>query len=286
MEVSMALQPSIPVHTLHDGYSVPAIGFGTYTLNGSEGVSTMLGAVQQGYRMLDTAFNYENEGAVGQVLQQSGIEREEFFITSKLPGRHHRYEEAVKTIEESLFRAQLNYYDLYLIHWPNPKQELFVEAWQALIDAQKKGQIKSIGVSNFLPDHIDLLKQETGIVPVVNQIELHPLFNQQEQREYNQRNGIVTMAWSPLGRASEVLHEPVLQKIAKEVGKTVPQVILRWQFQLGVITIPKATSEKNQIENRSIFDFFLTDEHVSAINALTQPNGRLQAQDPATYEEF
>ncbi|MCF8999553.1 aldo/keto reductase [Acinetobacter nectaris] len=282
----MALQQSIPVHTLHDGYGIPAIGFGTYTLKGNNGVETMLGAIEQGYRMLDTAFNYENEGAVGQAVQRSGIEREEFIITSKLPGRHHAYDAALETIEESLFRAQLSYYDLYLIHWPNPKQGLFVEAWQALIEAQKRGQIKSIGVSNFLPEHIELLKQETGVVPVVNQLELHPFFNQQENREYNQRNGIVTMAWSPLGRASDILHHPILEKIAADVGKTVPQIILRWQFQLGVITIPKATSTKNQVENKSIFDFGLTDEQMTEINTLSKSTGRLQDQDPAIYEEF
>lgn len=286
MELNMALQQSIPVHTLHDGYGIPAIGFGTYTLKGNNGVETMLGAIEQGYRMLDTAFNYENEGAVGQAVQRSGIEREEFIITSKLPGRHHAYDAALETIEESLFRAQLSYYDLYLIHWPNPKQGLFVEAWQALIEAQKRGQIKSIGVSNFLPEHIELLKQETGVVPVVNQLELHPFFNQQENREYNQRNGIVTMAWSPLGRASDILHHPTLEKIAADVGKTVPQIILRWQFQLGVITIPKATSTKNQVENKSIFDFGLTDEQITEINALSKSTGRLQDQDPAIYEEF
>ena len=276
----------IPKLQLQDGYEIPALGFGTYTLNGHEGVKIMSQAIEQGYRMLDSAFNYENEGAVGQAVRLSDVPRDEFFITSKLPGRRQRYEQAVQTIEESLFRAQLNYYDLYLIHWPNPKQGLFVEAWQALIDAQKKGQIKSIGVSNFLPEHIETLKKETGVLPVINQVELHPFFNQEKQRAYDQSQGIVTMAWSPLGRASDVLTHPVLQQIAQEVGYSVPQVILRWQVQLGVIPIPKSASHQNQIANQEIFDFSLNDDAMQRINTLTKADGRLKNQDPAIYEEF
>lgn len=277
---------NIPQVKLQDGYNIPALGFGTYTLNGHDGVQIMTDAIAQGYRMLDSAFNYENEGAVGQAVRLSDVPREELFITSKLPGRHHYYDQAVKTIEESLFRANLNYYDLYLIHWPNPKQGLFVEAWQALIDAQKKGQIKSIGVSNFLPEHIETLKKETGVLPVINQVELHPFFNQAQQRAYDQSQGIITMAWSPLGRASNVLKHPVLQQIAQEVGYSVPQIILRWQVQLGVIPIPKSASHQNQIANQEIFKFALNDDAMQRINALTLTDGRLNAQDPAIYEEF
>lgn len=280
------MHQSIPKIKLQDGYDIPALGFGTYTLNGHRGVKIISDAIQQGYRMLDSAFNYENEGAVGQAVRLSEVPREEFFITSKLPGRHHHYKQAVQTIEESLFRAQLNYYDLYLIHWPNPKQDLFIEAWHALIDAQKKGQIKSIGVSNFLPEHIEILKKETGILPAVNQIELHPFFNQKEQREYDAANGILTMAWSPLGRASAVLENDVLKQIAEDVGYSVPQVILRWQTQLGVIPIPKAASHENQLSNKAIFDFELNLDQIQQINALTRVDGRIKNQDPETYEEF
>lgn len=276
----------IPNLKLHDGQHIPALGFGTYSLNGHAGVEVMQRALGHGYRMLDSAFNYENEGAVGQAICLSKLERDELFITSKLPGRHHHYEKAVVTIEESLYRAQLNYFDLYLIHWPNPKQGLYVEAWQALIDAQKKGQIKSIGVSNFLPEHLEVLKKETGVMPVINQIELHPYFNQAEQRTYHQQHGILTMAWSPLGRARDVFQEPVLQQIAEQLGKSVAQIILKWQIQLGVIPIPKATSGQNQLANKAIFQFELSDEHMQQINALTRSNGRLKNQDPAVYEEF
>ncbi|MHA3050332.1 aldo/keto reductase [Acinetobacter sp. ANC 4639] len=276
----------IPHLALHDGYAIPALGFGTYSLNGHMGVQTMQRALAHGYRILDSAFNYENEGAVGQAARLSGLPRDELFITSKLPGRHHAYDKAVVTIEESLYRAQLNYFDLYLIHWPNPNQGLYVEAWQALIDAQKKGQIKSIGVSNFLPEHIEVLKKETGILPVINQIELHPYFNQAEQLAYHQQEGILTMAWSPLGRARDVFQDAVLQEIAQQIGKSVAQVILRWQIQLGVIPIPKASSDQNQLANKAIFQFELSDEQMQQINALTRSNGRLKNQDPAVYEEF
>ncbi|ENU79423.1 hypothetical protein F975_02668 [Acinetobacter sp. ANC 3789] len=276
----------IPNLTLHDDYVIPALGFGTYSLNGHIGVQTMQRALAHGYRMLDSAFNYENEGAVGQAVHLSGLQRDELFITSKLPGRHHAYDKAMVTIEESLYRARLNYFDLYLIHWPNPNQGLYVEAWQALIDAQKKGQIKSIGVSNFLPEHIEVLKKETGIVPVINQIELHPYFNQAEQCAYHQQHGILTMAWSPLGRARDVFQDAVLQDIAQQIGKSVAQVILRWQIQLGVIPIPKASSDENQLANKAIFQFELSDEQMQQINALTRSNGRLRNQDPAVYEEF
>ncbi|MFW1664482.1 aldo/keto reductase [Acinetobacter ursingii] len=282
----MTQQIKIPSLKLHDGYQIPALGFGTYTLKGKAGVDVMLRALNNGYRLLDSAFNYENEGAVGEAFRQSGLERKDVFISSKLPGRRHPYKQAIETIEESLYRMQLDYLDLYLIHWPNPKQGLYVEAWQALIEAQKQGLIKSIGVSNFLPEHIDTLKRETGILPVINQVELHPYFNQAEQRQYDQSKQILTMAWSPLGRGSEVIKNEVLQQIAQELNYSVQQVILRWQHQLGVIPIPKASSDKNQLANQEIFNFSLSDEQMQQINQLTRTDGRLANQNPAVYEEF
>ena len=165
---------SIPSIRLNDGNDLPAVGFGTYKLNGSAGVSDIVSAIKVGYRLLDSAFNYENEGAVGEAVREAGIARDKLRIVSKLPGRHHHFEEAIATVEESLYRAQLDYYDLYLIHWPNPSKDLYVEAWQALIEARKKGLIRSIGVCNFLPEHLERLIKETGVTPVVNQVELHP----------------------------------------------------------------------------------------------------------------
>lgn len=277
---------TIPTLTLNDGTTFPAMTFGTYKLNGAAGVEAMKSALNVGYDALDSAFNYENEGAVGRAVKESGRDRKDLRIASKLPGRHHAYDEALATIEESLYRAQLDYYDLYYIHWPNPKQGKYVEAWKALIEAKKRGQIRSIAVCNFLPEHLELLEAETGVLPSINQIELHPYFPQDEMRKWNHDHGIITQAWSPLGRANDLLTNPLLEKIAKRVGKGVGQVILRWHHQLGSVPIPKSATPKRQIENMSIFDFTLTDEDMAAIATLARSNGRLKNQDPAVYEEF
>lgn len=277
---------TIPTLTLNDGTTFPAITFGTYKLNGAAGVEAMKSALSVGYDALDSAFNYENEGAVGRAARDSGRDRKDLRIASKLPGRHHAYDEALATIEESLYRAQLDYYDLYYIHWPNPKQGKYVEAWKALIEAKKRGQIRSIAVCNFLPEHLERLEAETGVLPSINQIELHPYFPQDEMRKWNQDHGILTQAWSPLGRASDLLTNPLLEKIAKRVGKGVGQVILRWHHQLGSVPIPKSATPERQIENMSIFDFTLTDEDMAIIATLARPDGRLKNQNPAVYEEF
>ncbi|RSL30695.1 aldo/keto reductase [Salibacterium salarium] len=277
---------SIPEITLNDGIRVPAIGFGTYKLNGNEGANAINSAIHTGYRLIDTAYNYENEGTVGEAVRRSSIPREELRITSKLPGRYQSYDKAVATIQESLYRANLEYYDLYLIHWPNPSQSTYVEAWQALIDAKKWGLIRSIGVCNFLPEHIERLEQETGVKPSINQIELHPFFNQEQQRIWHGENNIQTQSWSPLVRANDVLETESIRKIADYHQKTTSQVILRWHYQLGALPIPKSSSPERQLENISIFDFTLSESEMSSIAELTRPDGRMNNQDPAIYEEF
>ncbi|WP_152655941.1 aldo/keto reductase [Oceanobacillus sp. CFH 90083] len=276
----------IPAISLHDGIQIPSVGFGTYKLKGEKGVQAINTAITNGYRLIDSAYNYENEATVGKAVRRSSVPREELFITSKLPGRYHHYDDAIITIQESLFRADLDYYDLYLIHWPNPIQDNYVEAWQALIDAQKFGYIRSIGVCNFLPEHLERLQKETGILPTVNQIELHPLFNQEEQLKFHAKHHIATESWSPLSRASDLLQNETLQKLADQHHKTISQIILRWHYQLGAIAIPKSASPVRQKENISIFDFELSDEEVAMINSLTQADGRLKDQNPAVYEEF
>lgn len=273
-------------YTLRDGLTVPKIGFGTYKLNGAHGVQVIDSAIDRGYRLLDTAFNYENEGAVGEAVRRSSVPRSELLISSKLPGRHHTYAEAINTIQESLYRAGLDYYDLYLIHWPNPKEDHYVEAWQALIDAQKLGLIRSIGVSNFLPEHLERLNKETGVLPVINQVELHPYFNQQAQRDYDQAHGILTQDWSPLGRASEMLQNETLKEIAAHYHKNVGQLILRWELQLGTLPIPKSSTPSRQAGNMDVFDFEISAADMATINDLSQADGRLNNQDPAVYQEF
>ncbi len=273
-------------HELNDGLKLPQIGLGTYKLKGFNGVESIKTGISIGYRLFDSAFNYENEGTVGAAIRSSSIPRSEIIVTSKLPGRHHKYSEALETVEESLFRSGLEYYDLYLIHWPNPITDLYVEAWQALIEAKKRGLIRSIGVCNFLPHHLERLKKETGVLPSVNQIELHPYFSQQEQRSYNAANGIVTESWSPLFRTKAVLQEPAVMAAVAAHGKTAAQVILRWHLQLGALPIPKASSPEHQRENFDIFDFSLTEAEMAAINALSRSDGRMKNQNPDVYEEF
>lgn len=271
---------------LNDGLKIPSIGFGTYKLNGTDGVEVIKNAIDMGYRLIDTAFNYENEGTVGEAVRQSSVSRDKLLITSKLPGRHHSYKQAIVTVQESLFRAGIDYYDLYLIHWPNPRVDLYVEAWQALIELKNQGLIRSIGVCNFIPEYIERLIKETGKAPSINQIELHPYFNQEKQRLWDSEHKIVTESWSPLGRGNSILKEEIINKIAKTHKKSVSQVILRWHLQLGAVPIPKASSSKHQHENMDIFDFELSEEEMKGIFQLTRESGRNNNQDPRTYEEF
>lgn len=255
-------------------------------LKGQTGVSSIRNAIELGYRLIDSAFNYENEGTVGEAIRQSSVSRDQIIVTSKLPGRHHQYKEALDTIQESLFRTGLSYYDIYLIHWPNPLENKYVEAWQALIEAKSRGLVRSIGVCNFLPVHLEKLEKETGILPNINQIEMHPYFNQIAQLKWHQKHRIATEAWSPLGRGNSMLHDEAIGAIAKAHHKSIAQIILRWHIQHQVVPIPKAVSSKHQLENMDVFDFTLTDKEMETINSLTQKNGRTTNQDPAVYQEF
>ena len=277
---------SIPEITLNDGVTLPVIGLGTYRLNGDEGASAIKSAIDSGYRLIDTAYNYENEGTVGEAVRRSSISREELRITSKLPGRYQTYDKAIPTIQESLYRANLDYYDLYLIHWPNPQQDLYIEAWQALIEAKKRGYVRSIGVCNFLPEHLVRLEKETSVKPSLNQIELHPFFNQETQRKWHEVNSITTQSWSPLARANTLLENETIRKIADHYHKSISQIILRWHYQLGAISIPKSVSPERRVENITIFDFKLNETEMNLIAELTRPDGRINNQDPAVYEEF
>lgn len=277
---------NIPVYELHDGYKIPAVGFGTVYMNGHKGAEELSSAIKNGYRLIDTAIRYDNEGTVGEGIRLSGVDRDELFVTSKLRGGLYDYDKALASIEESLFRTGLDYLDLFLLHWPNPKQDKYVEAWQALIEAQKNGLVRSIGVSNFEPAHINRLIEETGVKPVVNQIELHPYFNQAELRAFNEKNNIITEAWSPLSRARTVIYDDTLNNMAEEKNKEIGQIILRWHYQHGVIPIPKASSAEHQLANLSIFDFELTEQEMDNIDALTKEDGRIDNQNPNEYEEF
>lgn len=276
----------IPSYELNDARTLPAIGFGTYPLRGEDGVASLVSALHAGYRLIDSAVNYENEGTVGEALRRSGIPREEVLVTSKLPGRHHAYTDATRAIRESAYRLGVERIDLYLIHWPNPITGRYVEAWQALVDAQKAGVIASVGVSNFLPEHLDAIIAATGVVPAVNQIEVHPYFPQVEQRAKDAALGIRTEAWSPIGRGGTVFSDPVITGIAAAHGRTPAQVVLRWHVQLGTVPLPKAASAERQAENLDVFDFELSEDEMAAITALGRPDGRLFDGDPASHEEM
>lgn len=277
---------NIPVLEMKDGYKIPAVGFGTSSVIGKSGAESLESALKNGYRLIDTAIRYENEGTVGEGIRRSSVPREEVFVTSKLRGGLYDYDRALAAIEESLFRTGLEYFDLFLLHWPNPKQDKYTEAWKALIQAQKNGYVRSIGVCNFEPAHINRLIDETGVKPAVNQIELHPYFNQKELREFNKEHDIITESWSPLSRARTVIYDETLKQLAENKNKEIAQVILRWHYQHGVLPIPKASSSEHQQANLNIFDFELTEVEMQEIDSLTQEEGRIDNQNPNEYEEF
>jgi 2,5-diketo-D-gluconate reductase A len=277
---------TIPTYTLNDQTTLPAIGFGTYPLKGDDGVAAIGSALDLGYRLLDTAVNYENETEVGEALRRSGLPRDQVQVTSKLPGRHHAYDQAIASVHGSLERLGLDYLDLHLIHWPNPSVDKYVEAWRALVDLQKQGLVRSIGVSNFTEAHLQRIIYDTGVTPSVNQIELHPRFPQEEMRQVHARLGIRTEAWSPLGKTTAPLDEPAVTGPAERLGVTAGQVILRWHVQIESLAIPKSGNPERQRQNLDVFGFELTDDEVAEISALADPDGRRFGGDPDTHEEM
>jgi diketogulonate reductase-like aldo/keto reductase len=281
----VSTQPVIPSFTAHNGFALPAIGLGTYALNSDAGAAAVAGAIGAGYRLVDSAFNYENEGSVGRGVAESGVARDEIIVTTKLPGRHHPSEKARTSIEESRSRLGLDVTDLHLIHWPNPSQDEYVQAWAALVDAQARGVVRQIGVSNFLPEHLERIEKETGVRPVVNQIEVHPFFPQEEQIAYHREQGILTEAWSPLGRARALLDEQVVIDVATAHEITPAQTVLAWHVARGTVSIPKASSLAHQISNLAAAEVVLDDAEVAAITALGRADGRLFGADPRTHEE-
>lgn len=277
---------NIPNITLNDGYLLPSLGLGTYQIRGGIGKQQLLAAIRSGYRLIDSATNYDNEGIVGQAIRESGIPRSDFFITSKLPGKYHGYDDALSAIQESLARMNLTYFDLFIIHWPLPKRDQYVAAWQALVTAQKLGLIRSIGVSNFEPEHLDRIIAATGVTPAINQIEIHPYWPQPENLAANKARGITVQAWSPLGRGSQALQEPIITELAAKYHKSVNQIVARWHVDRGIIPIIRSTHPVHQYDNANIFDFSLTQTEIDAINQLARPDGRIDNQDPNEYEEF
>lgn len=262
------------------------IGFGTLVQAGKENPdayrTAALSALEVGYRTLDTALRYENEVQVGQAIAQSDVPREDITVTTKIPGRFHGYHEAKTSIIRSLIDLQLPYVDAALIHWPLPRIHKYVDTWRALIEMRDAGLIRTIGVSNFLPEHLQRLAEETGEMPAINQVEMHPYFGQGELRAFHKEHGIQTQAWSPLGRTADMIDDPVLAKVAEKHGSTPVQVVLAWHLHHGSMPLPASSNPERQRANLH-FEVELDAQDIADIDGLER--GRIY-QDPATHEEF
>ncbi|WP_434212288.1 aldo/keto reductase [[Pseudomonas] boreopolis] len=273
---------TIPSVSLNDGRSIPQLGLGVWQTPAEETARVVGTAFELGYRHVDTAAIYRNEEGVGQAVAASGLPRGELFITTKLWNADQGYDRALKALDTSLRKLALDYVDLYLIHWPCPADGKFVDTWKALVRAREDGKARSIGVSNFRPQDIDRIVEATGVVPAVNQIELHPLFQQKELRAYDAAHGIATESWSPLAQGGELLGDARLREIAGKHGKTPAQVILRWHVQLGLVVFPKSVTPSRIAENAAIFDFALDGSDLARIAELDV--GRRLGPDPATLQ--
>jgi 2,5-diketo-D-gluconate reductase A len=278
----MTAVPSVP---LHNGVAIPQLGLGTARLPDEETRRIVGEALDVGYRFVDTAASYENERGVGQGIADSALPREQVFVSTKLRGRDQGYDSAKRALRDSLDRLGTGYVDLYLIHWPLPRLDRYVESWLAMEELLAEGLTRAIGVSNFLPEHLDRLAAASSTVPAVNQIECHPRDPQLEQRADDARRGIVTESWSPLANGGELLRQPVLAGIGERHGRTPAQVVLRWHVQQGLVTFPKASTRGRLVENLDVFGFALTDEDLAGIATLADGT-RVNGQYPDVWEEF
>ncbi|PLW76317.1 aldo/keto reductase [Cohaesibacter celericrescens] len=272
---------TIPNITLRDGTTIPQLGFGIWNVPPETTANVVSNALQTGYRLIDGAYIYRNEQGLGEGIRASGIPRGEVYITTKVWNKDHGKDNTRISVKRSLKTIGVDQLDLVLIHWPVPSQDLYVETWQTLIKLRDEGLIKSIGVSNFNEDHLDRIIRETGETPVVNQIEVHPKLQQEHTRFANAKHGILTQAWTPLGKGQSFDADPITTA-AKRTGKTPAQVILRWHIQLGHIVFPRSVSPERQAENINIFDFLLTDDEMTAIKSLDI--GLRTGPDPSVFK--
>ena len=273
---------AIPHLTLNDGRRLPQIGFGTWPLDDAQAQQAVQAALACGYRLIDTAARYGNETGVGRGIAASGVARTEVQLTSKLRGSEHGYDSTLRAFDATLAALGTDYLDLYLIHWPLPMRGLYVDTWRAFVRLRDEGRIGSIGVSNFQPAHIERLQAETGVLPAVNQIELHPDFTQADLRAWHAQQGIAIECWSPLGRG-EVLKDATVARIAQKHGRAAAQILLRWHVQHGLVAIPKSQDPERMRQNLDLFDFALDAEDLGAL-ALLDGDHR-QGGDPDTNDE-
>lgn len=269
-----------PIITFHDGHSIPQVGLGVWQTPQDIAAPTVRTALAAGYRHIDTASGYDNEEGVGEGIRSSGVDRKDIFVTTKLRNTDQGYENALRAFEVSLKKLGSDYIDLYLIHWPSPHRGLYRETWKAFVRLREEGRARSIGVSNFYPDHLDHIIGDTGVVPVINQIELHPDFQQKAAQEAHKRLNIVTESWSPLGQG-RFISNPVIGQIAAKHGKTPAQVIIRWHIDTGLVVIPKSVTPSRIEENFNVFDFKLDGEDMAAIAKLDSADARM-GPDPYT----
>jgi 2,5-diketo-D-gluconate reductase A len=275
----------VPTVTLSDGQTIPQLGLGVWQVDPGITARVVRDAIGAGYRLIDTAEGYDNEQGVGEAIKSGGVKREELFITSKLRNGAHARDEALKAFDESMQKLGLEQIDMFLIHWPVPGQDKYVEAWKAFIDLKKQGRIRSIGVSNFNQDHLERIIGETGEVPVVNQIELHPYFTQRDKRDFLKSKKIHIESYSPLGSGA-VLKDDTIKKIADKNGKSIAQVIIRWHIQQGDIVIPKSTHKERIAENIDVFGFELSAEDMQAISGLDKGEKGRTGSNPATNNDL
>jgi 2,5-diketo-D-gluconate reductase A len=274
---------AVPTTTLNNGVQIPVLGFGVFQIPPDETAAAVTSALDSGYRLVDTAAGYGNERGVGEAVRRSGIPRDEIFVTTKLANSDHGYDNAMRAFDTSLSELGFETVDLYLVHWPLPAHDLYVETWRALQKLAEDGRARAIGVSNFTPGHLQRLLNETDVVPVLNQVELHPYFQQSDLRAFHARHAIVTEAWSPLGQGKALLDDPTLVALADRLQRSTAQVVLRWHLQLGNVVIPKSVTPERIAANIDVFDFTLTDDDMSALGGLEK--GERMGPDPDTFND-
>ncbi|MBU3702665.1 MAG: aldo/keto reductase [Acidimicrobiia bacterium] len=263
----------VPRIEFNDGHSIPQLGFGVFRIPPEDAERLVAEAIEVGYRHIDTAWGYFNEEGVGAAVRNCGLTRDELFVTTKVWNSSQGRAPAIESFDRSLETLGLEVLDLLLIHWPAPANDLYVETWETFVELRESGRVRSIGVSNFEPEHIDRIVAATGVVPVINQIELHPFFQQRALREYHAAHGIVTEAWGPIARGA-VGDDPLLVTLASSWGRTPAQIALRWELQHDIVTIPKSATSERIASNFEVFDFELSADDMAMIDALDRPDGR------------